>query len=89
MFRGSTYAAVAVKISVLEVPGGVRLISPSAKRAVKSAIYPRIFAFVCILESTVIATMGKRQATSVATREVNRSMTFMEYVTRVGPGSLF
>lgn len=84
MSEKGTYAAVAVKISVLDVPGSVRLIRPMAKIAVNSAMKPRSMAVVCTVESTDIATVGRRQATTVATKEVKRNMLFIEYVSRVG-----
>jgi hypothetical protein len=77
-----TYAAVAVNISTLEVPP-VKNMSPPAKTTVKRAIIPSTLAFVWSLESTVMAAIGRTQATMVATEEVNSIIRCSENVLRV------
>ena len=71
---GSTYAAVAVNISTRVVLASVRNIKPTAKTAVNTAISPIRDPVDCRVARAPMATVGKRQATKVATEEVKRNM---------------
>jgi hypothetical protein len=73
-----TYAAVAVKISTLELEDESST-NPAAKIAVKSVIRPRIKPIEWTLERTVIATVGRRQATTVVMRDVICRIQLPEY----------
>ena len=76
------YAAVAVNISTLEAPPA-KYMSPPAKTTVKRAIIPSVLEFDWSLESTVMAAIGRTQATRVATDEVNSVIRCSENVLRV------
>ncbi len=76
-----TYAADAVKISTLELEDERRA-NPIAKRAVKSAMRPRIKPMEWTLARTVMATVGRRQATAVVMMDVTRRIQRPEYAVR-------
>lgn len=73
-----TYAAVAVKISTLELEEERRT-NPTEKIAVKSAMRPRIKPIEWTLARTVMATVGSRQATTVVMIDVTRTIHELEY----------
>jgi hypothetical protein len=67
-----TYAAVAAKISVLELVPRVRKIKPAAKKIAKPVIQIRRSRVRESCLSTAIATTGIKQATTVDRLEVKR-----------------
>ncbi len=73
-----------MKISVLDVLASVRPISPMAKIAVNNAMKPMSLAWLWIVASTAMAAVGRRQATTVATKEVNLRIRLKRYVAMVG-----
>lgn len=83
-----TYAAVAVKISTLELEDE-RMTKPIAKRAVKSAMRPRIRLILWTLARMLMATVGRRQATTVVTIEVQRTIHAPVYTSRFSAKLLF
>ena len=87
--NGWAYAAVAVKISTLDVDALVKNISPIEKTVANPARHNRRLFSPFTLDKTVIAMVGKRQATTVDTDEVNFSIRFSEYVASVSCWSFF
>lgn len=75
-----THAAVAVKICTLEVPASVSHIKPIENMAVKPAMYPSFCSVPLAVVNTPMARVGSKQATTVATAEVNLSIFISEYV---------
>lgn len=69
---------MAVKISTRELEDE-RKINPTAKAAVNRAMRPRIIDIVWILERTVIAIIGRRQATTVENMDEMRIIHDSEY----------
>ena len=55
-----------------------------AKTAVNSAMKPMSLAWLWIVASTAMAAVGRRQATTVVTKEVNLRMRLRRYVEMVG-----
>ena len=78
--RSSTYAAVAVKISTLELVPFVRNIRPIANITAKPAIQSNKFLVPWTCDSTVIATTGSKHATTVEMPDVNLSAPFSDHV---------
>lgn len=74
----TTYAAVAVKISTLELVDD-RSTNPKAKIAVKRAMRPRITPMRWTLARIVMAIVGRRQATTVVIIDVTRKIQKPEY----------
>lgn len=75
-----THAAVAVKICTLEVPASVSHIKPIENMAVKPAMYPSFCSVPLAVVNTPMARVGSKQATTVATAEVNLNIFISEYV---------
>ena len=80
-WEGRTYAALAVKISTLELEDERRA-NPLAKSDVNSAMRPRIKPMEWTLARTVIATTGSRQATVVVMIDVTRKIQRPEYAVK-------
>jgi hypothetical protein len=77
-----THAAVAVKISTLDVVPSVSHISPIANIAVNAAMTPSSSLVEFRFARTAMATVGRRQANTVATPEVKRNILLWVYMLR-------